>query len=1010
MTSSTSTAPIQTEPPLTLDLLRGVVKSTQQAAALHGVKPTHTDQGKTNVDNGKSTITDTLTGLSPLNDVVDAIKQVQLGAIATSQADSDQLQFSDLAGIPQDLVAIFNELATWTAIAGPFLKIGLGVIAEILKIAQEVRTNKDACEDFSKKVMGIFWEFAFAAKASGCPILTGTASALILERAIQQLRAFRAQIEVYASWGTVKRTLKRGEIKAKLDDLNKEMDALVVRVGTQNAIVLTLRSDYDRVGAPASGQTEAALTSSSGMSTHAPNASAIPQMVLTQITTGFAIIGNRPTHNNDSASSDLLTTARPGLERLSAAVKTELNRRSFLHATSADDHSAQQTEAVSPARPVYSMTSSESAQLKLMQDRMRQLYSRGGDGADLIGVFDNRRTAEGGANPASDPGQIALELLDVLGSASTSSGKDTVNELERLLWALGDLGLFEEAVEVATLLTALCRRKWSESGYPRDRANLASVLLDLASSFSQVGRYDEADASSSEALTIFRDMARREPKKYNPMLATTLRIRSVHDARAGRAEEALRLIRHSIEIYRSLCRDHPHVYEDELSSALLSYSVDLGQAGKHEEALGAIEECVKIRKALYQARPAQHEAGLAGALLNYSFRLSKEVRQQEALVAAKESVKMYRTLHQARPVVYEAGLARALDIYSSRLSDVGEDKEALAAMEECVRIQKSLYQARPAAYTADLAGALVNYSFQLSVAGRHEEALAAIETCVEMYTALHQARPAAYEGSLAGALLDYSTRLIQASRQEEALAMAQKSVQMFKILHKARPEAYRADLARALFNYSARLNDAGKHKEALAAIEECVKMRKVLHQVRPAAYGADLARALSSYANRLSDVGKHDEALASNKESIKMYRSLRQARSGLYEEDLARVLLNYSSDLSDAGRAQEALAATGECVKIRKALYQARPAAHEEALARALRNYSIDLSHAGRHKEALQAIEESLVLYQRLNKSRPEAFQQPLQRAEGTRDWIRRPESGLHKTSRGVPLKTFWKG
>ncbi|KAK0543979.1 hypothetical protein OC845_005844 [Tilletia horrida] len=961
-------------------------------------KPPKPDTAKLTVDDGLTAIETVTAVVAPLKDLPDAI---------------EKLHIDDALPAAQTAITLFNELADWTAVAGPFLKMGLGVISEIIKIAQEMQDNHDACIEFSKKVMHIFRGFALAAKVAGHPILTGTAEAVLLEDTLQyvfseqrgqfssypHLRAFHAQVQVYQKLSGFHNFLKRTEIKTRLQGLNEEMKQVILILIAQNTIVLNIRSDFDlELQKIAQTAFEQRLASSSGSAMAGPQASTSspalqPTSVQAVAEEGAATntIVAQSSQISTATSSELLSIAQPGLDRVGAAVRTEIKRRSTLDGTGADVGSNQQTEATPAVRSVYPMTSEESAQLKQMQDQMRRLFSRGGDGADLTGIFDDdeEKTATGSDESKDDPGQAAVELLEVLCSTAASSGKETVSQLKRLCTALRDLGLFEEAVEVATLLTALCRRKVSDSGYPRDRANLGSALLNLSASFFLVGRWDEADATASEALGFFQKMARLEPKSYKSVLATALRMKAIHHARAGRRDEALECNQQSIDIYRSLRVGHLNLYRAALSGTLLNHTQYLSKMGKHAEALAAIEESVEMWRALHQARPAAYEADLALALNNYSNRLSEAGKHAEALAAIEESVKMYRALHQARPAAYEADLALALNNYSLRLREAGKHAEALAASEECVKMYRALHQARPAAYEADLARALNNYSTDLSDAGKRPEALAAIEECVKMYRALHQARPAAYEADLASALNNYSVRLSEAGKHSEALAAIEECVKMRRALHQARPAAYEAALASALNNYSNGLSKAGKHSEALAAIEECVKMYRALHQARPAAYEADLAGALNNYSLRLSEAGKHPEALTASEECVKMRRALHQARPAAYEADLASALQNYSNRLSKAGKHPEALAAIEECVKMYRAFHQARPAAYEADLARALRNYSIDLNGAGRHQDALQAIENSLALYQRLNQQRPDAFLQQFQGAEGTRDWIR---------------------
>ncbi|KAK0546364.1 hypothetical protein OC846_005297 [Tilletia horrida] len=170
--SSTSVAPPQSDPELTLQSFVDEAKTPIKAATPPDTKQSLAEKVEEKLEDGTTVVTDIRTVFSPLQDLLGALENCNI-------------QLSDLFHVSQDVLNNLNQLAEWTTVAGPFLKIGLGVVAEILKIVQEVKENKDACEQFSEKVMDIFREFVFAAKASGCEVLPGSTSALILERAIQ---------------------------------------------------------------------------------------------------------------------------------------------------------------------------------------------------------------------------------------------------------------------------------------------------------------------------------------------------------------------------------------------------------------------------------------------------------------------------------------------------------------------------------------------------------------------------------------------------------------------------------------------------------------------------------------------------------------------------------------------------------------------------------------------------------------------------------------------------------
>ncbi|CAD6910801.1 unnamed protein product [Tilletia controversa] len=658
-------------------------------------------------------------------------------------------------------VTIFNELSDLTGVAGPFLKMGLGVVQEIISIVEQVKENKQACANFVVTALTLYHRFARAAELSGCPIWSGTSSAILIEPVLQQIQTAKSHIRAYAQLPRWKRFLKRDEIEKLVKAYTEDLDRGLATFTAEMILVQRIRADHAAVRLSASA-----------------NSTTAPIPIITVVEEPDTIQGPSPAQSPDLLDSSL----QQGLQQVSTAVTSEIKRKATLEDTQTAevDADAQGTGSDQPkAHPQQPFTADEQQQMRELRETMQRLFLAG-DSEDLEGIFHNNGADGDPIAEQGDPAQSALNLLDKLCSENDPSySKQTLQHLRELSDNLGKLGLLDQAVMVLQLLTALCRRKVTSNGYVLDRVNLASALRYLSSSFLSVGRWDEALATSEEVISIIKPMADREPKRYNAHLA-----------------RAMGLV--------SICQ---------------------GYIGEHDAAMQSVVRALDIIRSLHQEQPAAFGADLAATLDNYSLSLSKAGRYEEALKAREAALAMYRSLHKALPAAFVADLARTLGNYSVCLGEAGRHEEALKTEEQSLAMRRALHRAQPTAFEAILAGTLGSYSKQLSKAGRYEEALKTEEESLAMYRSLHKTRPAAFESDLVTALYNYSVQLSKAERHEKALEAAEESLAMYRSLHERRSAAFKADLVWALNNYSIRLGKVGRHDEALKARQEWRSMK-----------------------------------------------------------------------------------------------------------------------------------------------------------------------------------------
>jgi tetratricopeptide (TPR) repeat protein len=534
----------------------------------------------------------------------------------------------------------------------------------------------------------------------------------------------------------------------------------------------------------------------------------------------------------------------------------------------------------------------------------------------------------------------------VAGASAVSDLMSIANQLPQQTVVLRDRAA---GVEAAIVQSLRALRGGSESH--ELTADFAGSLNNLANRLSELGRREEALATTREAVDIRRELAAARPDAFRPYLAASLNNLATMLSQLGRREEALEVAREAVESYRELAAARPDAFRPDLAASLNNLAAMLSDLGRREAALATAQEAVDIRRELAAARPDAFRPDLARSLNNLANMLSGLGRREAALTTAQEAVELNRELAAARPDAFRPDLAASLSNLANRLSDLGRREAALAVALEAAALYRELAAARPDAFRPDLAGSLNNLANRLSDLGRSEDALATAQEAVELYRGLATARPDAFRPDLAMSLTNLTTRLSDLGRREEGLAAAQEAVELYRELAAARPDAFRPDLAGSLNNLANRLRESGRREEALAAGQEAVDIRRGLAAARPDAFRPDLATSLNNLANRLSQLGRREQALATAQEAVDIRRELAAARPDAFRPYLATSLSVMAGCLEALERLEEANHADAEAVAALSPYFIAERHAFAGRMAPTVREYLRRCEKLGREPD-----------------------------------------------------------
>jgi tetratricopeptide (TPR) repeat protein len=484
-------------------------------------------------------------------------------------------------------------------------------------------------------------------------------------------------------------------------------------------------------------------------------------------------------------------------------------------------------------------------------------------------------------------------------------------------------------VDEAVLDALLARRHGEPPGMR------ATALANLAVALDQIGRFDEALATSREAVDLLADLVVSDRQTYGRTYASALNNHAMRLSVANRSVEAANLIGEAIQLRAELAgedvrlnptlagslanlavieaalgepyvaRQHAlqavKIYREEaqgdeasrsnLADALVILADRCLRVGMVAEGRRAISEGVALHRALAAENPARHNAGLAGALVSMSAHMDTET-EPSAVTCAQEAVALYRPLVATNQLRYQADLATALNNLSGTLSALGQAKSALHASAEAVEIRRVLVRTGRERHSPGLARALHNLAIDLGVNDREEEALLAAQEAADLMRGLTVMQPGCFDEEYACVLECLSVRRDEGLDHEMATATLQAAAHLRGRLKTQESETARRSLAQTLTRLRQHYVDDDRRAEAVVASQDLVD---VLTPLAASNEGVrrQLARALTDLATDLFGIDDVDGALQAGDRGLKLFREIADVGdpddSGVLAEALAQL-------------------------------------------------------------------------------------------------------------------------
>ncbi|MFG2709475.1 caspase family protein [Streptomyces goshikiensis] len=570
-------------------------------------------------------------------------------------------------------------------------------------------------------------------------------------------------------------------------------------------------------------------------------------------------------------------------------------------------------------------------------------------------------------------------------AASALSGDGVEYGPEDVDWLLNEYGRYVvEDSDGTQAVYRLYHREFiahlQQISQPSDPAyRVARALVDLlrgqdVNPYARRSLSVHAAMAGAPGIALVRELVDAREEEFRPHLARALGNLAVSWSEDGRREEALAPSQEATDHFRALARGNPTAHLPDLALSLNNLATLQSATGDRQGALTTITEAVTIRRALADSNPAAHLPDLAASINNLANQMAVTGDRQRALTTITEAAGLHQALADDNPAAYLPDLAGSLNNLANLQAATGDRQSALTTITKASNLYQALADDNPAAYLADFAMSLNNLANLQAATGDRQSALTTITKASNLYRALKDSNPSAHLPDLAGSLNNLANHQAETGDRESALTTITEAVTIRRALADSNPAAYLPELAGSLNNLANRQSETGDRQGALTTIVEAVTIRRALADDNPAAYLADLALSLNNLSNRQSETGDRESALTTITEAAEIHRALASSNPAAYLPDLAGSLNNLSNRQSETGDRQGALTAITEAVAIRRALADDNPAAYLPSLATSLNNLANIQSETGDPGSALTTITEATDLYRTLTDSNPAAY------------------------------------
>lgn len=471
---------------------------------------------------------------------------------------------------------------------------------------------------------------------------------------------------------------------------------------------------------------------------------------------------------------------------------------------------------------------------------------------------------------------------------------------------------------------------------------LATAQMGLSELYRKTNRFEESEALSKKALSIFNERETDTPDDANIDKAKALMMQGVMYKNQNELKKSEECYQQALEIHRSIAKTNP-----------------------------------------------DNEVEVARTLHNYAnlYEITKCYSESESMF--QESLEIFRRWAKRNPKAYLTTVAMVCKDLAVLYDHIGRFEDSENLFMEALEIDRAAAQSNPEVYEADLALTLAHFGNLYYSNNDFEKCEPLYQEGHQIYQQLAQKEPSIYNSKLAIAKFNLASVYYHTDRIPESVPLWVESYELFQQENQRGPTSYKNELEILKNNFeelapwlegeAGDYKDNGQYEKSETYFQRALDIYRLLAKDDPKKYDPEIAGTLNSLGVLYGNTKRFSDGETAFSESLEIYQRLAKTDPTTYQSEvfrmrnnLAALEVNKAQDYRNKKQYEEAAACYAKVIGIRKALAKEDRISnynYNSEVASALNSLAIVYVSLNQYQKSEAAFKESLEIYQLLSKT-----------------------------------------
>ena len=410
--------------------------------------------------------------------------------------------------------------------------------------------------------------------------------------------------------------------------------------------------------------------------------------------------------------------------------------------------------------------------------------------------------------------------------------------------------------------------------YNKSESQKALLLHNLGGEFQNNNQYEQTESVYKEALEITRRLAKDNPERFEPYVASTQNNLGLMYVDLNAYEQAESTFKEALKIRKRLAKENPERFEPDVASTQNNLGLMYDNLNAHEQAEGAFKEALKITRRLAKENPERFEPDVARTQDNLGLMYINLNAYEQAEDAFKEALEIRRRLAKESPERFEPDVASTQNKLGIMYRNLNAYEQAESAFKQALYIRKHLAKDNPERFELDVAMTQNNLGNLYQNQHAYEQAASSYKEALEITKRLAKDNRERFEPYVAAIQNNLGLIYQNLDAYEQAEGTYKQALEIYQRLTKDNPERFEPDVAMIQNNLGNIYQNLNAYEQAEDAFKQALEIRKRLAKNNPERFEPYVANTQNNLANVYADLNAYEQAEGAYKQALETYQRL----------------------------------------------------------------------------------------------------------------------------------------